>query len=179
MLCISNAHYTLTNTLAVRIQVVQLGSHGDLVLYLHGFLNIFDSSLDHTLWFGPTKWTLCINAVYSAKQRRRGHLSYTPEKGATKWQTKYSVHNRIQNILFYDYWSFFKNKRNASSIPKYWSVYFFFTDIHVWHSCDFNFPKQKLMVALKVNFLEYRDPGLTGSPPHFNQYYFIYIPTVI
>lgn len=35
------------------------------------------------------------------------------------------------------------------------------------------------MVALKVNFLEYRDPGLTGSPPHFNQYYFIYIPTVI
>lgn len=28
------------------------------------------------------------------------------------------------------------------------------------------------MVALKVNFLEYRDPGLTGSPPHFNQYYF-------
>lgn len=35
------------------------------------------------------------------------------------------------------------------------------------------------MVALKVNFLEYRDLGLTGSPPHFNQYYFIYIPTVI
>lgn len=35
------------------------------------------------------------------------------------------------------------------------------------------------MVALKVNFLEYRDPGLTGSPPHFKQYYFIYIPTVI
>lgn len=33
------------------------------------------------------------------------------------------------------------------------------------------------MVALKVNFLEYRDPGLTGSPPHFNQYYFIYIVT--
>lgn len=49
MLCISNAHYTLTNTLAVRIQVVQLGSHGDLVLYLYGFLNIFDSSLDHKL----------------------------------------------------------------------------------------------------------------------------------
>lgn len=34
------------------------------------------------------------------------------------------------------------------------------------------------MVALKVNFLKYRDPGLTGSPPHFNQYYFIYIPIV-